>query len=792
MISSNMNKNGEKTKLLAVIAVFAMVACALVAFAPSADAAVNSYSDDVFEITAPEYDNIVFDGGTDGTTIVATGYAGIADSKETIGNTTFGADYGEPGAGFGYLLLKVTLPENATNISYKLTSAALAGFSDDGRVQAVQGNEGYYYKEITSGLTAAKLAAGDSFLIPTDSTKAIVTFEIKYTVAGAVTTETLTIDFSKVTTGYIVDSESKLTALAKEKVITLDENATWIVNGNVTSKAINTIDLNGKTLTVISGKNAGVLDLTAGSATASLLKASNESKLVLDGVTLKLTSAANAEANLVYSGGLTVDADNASIALTQNHKTGIQGGASAISTLSNTSTVFDLTKSSMTVNGNGGVQCIMIKAVSSTVTANVGDASVAAYMDLEDSKITASNINVYAANLENSTVTASNNLGVYSGTTAPVYDGYRFTVNTVSVDADSSISAETVYNGIYNAGTDGITKGTSAVKFTGEGQVSGTFTSHGATATDASATFDLNGVIITDATHMVGFSAVEKRRDSVPDAIIAGCDMILFANDVEEDVSFLRAAYESGRLTEERLSDALHRILGLKAHLCLNDPAVAMPDQSGLAWVGCAEHQGYSAQAADSCIALVKDTRGNLPIDPEKKKRVFLVYVGSTPTTKGYKGDPTKQVVVEELERAGFEVDLCPNYHALEIENGVSPMNFVKMLGHSSREAFAAQHDWALIVVNVKGYAQENNVRIRWSCNHSMELPWYNEEVPTVAMSLNYTNHLIDLPQIHTFVNAYAPNRAHIRAAIQKLTGQSEFKGKADENVFCGRWDTRL
>ena len=39
MISSNMNKNGERTKLLAVIAVFAMVACALVAFAPVADAA---------------------------------------------------------------------------------------------------------------------------------------------------------------------------------------------------------------------------------------------------------------------------------------------------------------------------------------------------------------------------------------------------------------------------------------------------------------------------------------------------------------------------------------------------------------------------------------------------------------------------------------------------------------------------------------------------------------------------------------------------------------------------------
>lgn len=301
-----------------------------------------------------------------------------------------------------------------------------------------------------------------------------------------------------------------------------------------------------------------------------------------------------------------------------------------------------------------------------------------------------------------------------------------------------------------------------------------------------------NGVIITDATHMVGFSAAEKRRDSVPGAIMAGCDMILFANDIDEDIAYLKDAYDKGDLTEERLSDALHRILGLKAHLHLYEEAVRIPDKAGLACVGCEEHQSYSAQAADSCITLVKDTRGNLPIDPARMKRVFLVYEGSTPTTKGYKGDPVKQVVVEELEKAGFEVDVCPNYHDLEVENGVSPMNFVKMVSHQSRASFLQNHDWALVVVNVKGYAQENNVRIRWSCNHSLELPWYNEEIPTVAMSLNYTNHLIDLPQIHTFINAYASNRAHIRAAIEKLTGKSAFKGTAEDNVFCGRWDTRL
>lgn len=301
-----------------------------------------------------------------------------------------------------------------------------------------------------------------------------------------------------------------------------------------------------------------------------------------------------------------------------------------------------------------------------------------------------------------------------------------------------------------------------------------------------------NGVVITDASHMVGMTATSKRCDAVPGAIIAGCDMFLFANDVEEDISFLKAAYDRGDLTEERLSDALHRVLGLKAKLRLYEESVRIPDKAALGCIGCAEHKAYAVQAADECVTLVKDTRGNLPIDPKTQKRVFLVYVGSTPTTKGYKGDPVKQVVIEELERAGFEVDVCPNYHDLEVENGVSPMNFVKMLAHEPRSAFIGSHDLALVFLNVKGYAQENEVRVRWSCNHSCELPWYNEEVPTVGVSLNYTNHLIDVPQLHTFVNAYAPTREAIRAAISKLTGQSAFTGRADESVFCGRWDTRL
>ena len=300
-----------------------------------------------------------------------------------------------------------------------------------------------------------------------------------------------------------------------------------------------------------------------------------------------------------------------------------------------------------------------------------------------------------------------------------------------------------------------------------------------------------NGLVITDASHMVGMSATARRSDAVPGAIAAGCDMFLFANDVAEDISYMKAGYEKGIITEERLSDALHRILGMKAHLHLYEESVRCPDKAKLAMVGCEEHKAYAKQAADTCVTLVKDTQRLIPVDPAQKKRAYLVYVQSTPTSKGYNGDPVKGVIIEELQRAGFEVDVCPNYHDLEVENGVSPMNFIKMLGHGTRGEFIDNHDVVFLFINIKGYAQENWVRVRWSCNHSCELPWYNEEVPTVGVSLNFTNHLIDVPQLHTFVNAYGSTRAHIRAAIEKICGQSAFMGKAGETVFCGRWDTR-
>lgn len=56
----------------------------------------------------------------------------------------------------------------------------------------------------------------------------------------------------------------------------------------------------------------------------------------------------------------------------------------------------------------------------------------------------------------------------------------------------------------------------------------------------------LNGVVITDASHMVGMTSSARREDQVPGAIAAGCDMFLFFNSIEEDYGFMLEGYRRG------------------------------------------------------------------------------------------------------------------------------------------------------------------------------------------------------------------------------------------------------
>lgn len=302
-----------------------------------------------------------------------------------------------------------------------------------------------------------------------------------------------------------------------------------------------------------------------------------------------------------------------------------------------------------------------------------------------------------------------------------------------------------------------------------------------------------NGLVLTDASQMVGLTQAMKRKDLVPATIAAGCDMFLFFRNPAEDFGYMLDGYKSGVITEQRLHDALRRILALKASLGLHKKPrnELVPPVEALGVIGSEAHRTIAADIADKTVTLVKDTAHNLPITPETHQRIRLYGIsGGSDFTRA---DPLAclETVKEELESAGFEVHLFKTADQREAA-GETGVNFMSIISEEATGDYADKYDAAFVFANVKGFAQEAAIRIKWSTPMAAEIPWYVTEVPTVFVSLNQPNHLIDVPMVKTAIHAHAGSREAIRATITKIMGKSEFKGTFNDNVFCDSFDTRL
>ncbi|VXC27841.1 Beta-N-acetylhexosaminidase [Arthrobacter sp. 9V] len=302
-----------------------------------------------------------------------------------------------------------------------------------------------------------------------------------------------------------------------------------------------------------------------------------------------------------------------------------------------------------------------------------------------------------------------------------------------------------------------------------------------------------NGLVLTDASLMVGLTQTMKRRDLVPATIAAGCDMFLFFRNPEEDFGYMLDGYKSGVISDSRLDDALRRILGLKASLGLHlaSRESLVPSAGALAVIGSEAHREIAAEVADKTVTLVKDTAANLPITPQTHPRIRLYGIsGGADFTRA---DPLAYLdtVREELEAAGFEVSVFRTAEQREAA-GEAGMNFMRVLSEEATGDYSERYDAAFVFANVKGFAQEASIRIKWSSPMAAEIPWYATEVPTVFVSLNQPNHLIDVPMVKTVIHAHAASREAIRATVRKIQGKSEFQGTFNQNVFCDSFDTRL
>ena len=76
-----------------------------------------------------------------------------------------------------------------------------------------------------------------------------------------------------------------------------------------------------------------------------------------------------------------------------------------------------------------------------------------------------------------------------------------------------------------------------------------------------------------------------------------------------------------------------------------------------------------------------------------------------------------------ELENAGFEVHLFKTAAQREAE-GETGVNFMSVISEEATGDYAEKYDAAFVFANVKGFVQEDAIRIKWSSPMAAEIPW--------------------------------------------------------------------
>ena len=292
-----------------------------------------------------------------------------------------------------------------------------------------------------------------------------------------------------------------------------------------------------------------------------------------------------------------------------------------------------------------------------------------------------------------------------------------------------------------------------------------------------------NGLIVSDATTMAGITIPMPRSKGVPQLIAAGCDVFLFARNLEEDLCHMRKGIEDGIITPRRLHDALTRILGLKAALGLHKKkarGTLVPRlEDAMKVLGNEEHRSWAKDCADRGITLVKQEPRVLPLSPQRYKRVLYYAIESGEGFAYTVRTGVAELLKQRLMREGFSVD----------QFAPAPGAEGMMVPYAS---VTDRYDLIVYLANMATKSNQTVVRIDWAQPMGANVPVYMTSVPTIFISVENPYHLVDVPRVRTFINTYSSTDIVLDALVDKLMGRSEFKGQSPVDPFCGMWDTRL
>lgn len=268
-------------------------------------------------------------------------------------------------------------------------------------------------------------------------------------------------------------------------------------------------------------------------------------------------------------------------------------------------------------------------------------------------------------------------------------------------------------------------------------------------------TLNYRGLVVTDAMDMHGAGGIWPGAAAVR-AVAAGADVVLMPPDAQVAVRALVDGVRDGALSQQRLDEAVLRVLVAKARMGLDRQRITDP-AAVVERVGRSDDQARADAIARDAITLLRNRDDVLPLRVERPLKLLNLVLAGEGTP-----DPSEPFELA-LQAQGIPAD------AQRV-----PLNID-----------AAQRDALLKALKEGGYTQVLvslylSQRASLDANQTSLLQALADTgVPVVAVAFGSPYQLLGLPDgIDVLIAAWGPWAPNQRAAVSALLGNSAISGR--------------
>jgi len=258
------------------------------------------------------------------------------------------------------------------------------------------------------------------------------------------------------------------------------------------------------------------------------------------------------------------------------------------------------------------------------------------------------------------------------------------------------------------------------------------------------------GVVVSDATPMIGMTAWAPSSERIIQNIQAGSDVYLFG-DSARDFKSIRKAVSDHRISEERIRCSARRVLELKARLGLHlDPFGPIP--TGDQRESFAE---TSCEIAESAVSVLR-TDGRPPVLLEPGSKVLTITIKyDVPSVSPL----DLHVVDDELRQRRLVVD-----HMLNPSNS-------KIAEHASK------YDAVFINMHVTPDMRLGTLRLPGGIPVPQWMSLHREHPQVIYTTFGNPYVLFEMPQVNSLIATFGTSEGSQRAAVKVWLGEMEARG---------------